>query len=408
MPIIRKQIKYSGATTQISIFETEDGVREYHVMIRPSRPGAPFLEQLNAVVGGLDRLSCGMCRGASVMVQRMYLTDAVNQHEMLDRTLQRHEEERLRHLSVAYVQQPSLGGEKVVLYAVLMSGLQIRGGIPFARQGSHGAYIHLWYNDSSSFRVAEETSNERTFLYDFKPHARRCKHHVAYQQFADLANILQEKFGASLADNCVRTWFFVNDIDRNYKQVVDDRNKLFEEASLTAKTHFISSTGIGATHIAPDVVGFNAYAVVGLLPGQMTYLYAPTHLNRTSDYGVSFERGTRVDYGDRRHLFISGTASIDNQGQIVAVGDIEGQIRRMCDNVEALLTEGGCGFDDVMHFIVYLRDTADYAFVSAYFSERFPDVPRLIVHAPVCRPGWLIEMECMAVHEQDDNRYPPL
>lgn len=52
--------------------------------------------------------------------------------------------------------------------------------------------------------------------------------------------------------------------------------------------------------------------------------------------------------------------------------------------------------EDVGHMIVYLRDTADYAVVNQMFEERFPGVPKVIVHAPVCRPGWLIEMECMA------------
>ena len=51
--------------------------------------------------------------------------------------------------------------------------------------------------------------------------------------------------------------------------------------------------------------------------------------------------------------------------------------------------------------IVYLRDVADYAIVSRMYDERFPNHPRIIVHAPVCRAGWLIEMECMAVQKQN-------
>ena len=47
--------------------------------------------------------------------------------------------------------------------------------------------------------------------------------------------------------------------------------------------------------------------------------------------------------------------------------------------------------------IVYLRDVADYDLVSNLFAERFPDKPIVIVLAPVCRTGWLVEMECMAV-----------
>ena len=47
--------------------------------------------------------------------------------------------------------------------------------------------------------------------------------------------------------------------------------------------------------------------------------------------------------------------------------------------------------------IVYLRDTADYAVVRDIYEECFPQKPVVFLLAPVCRPGWLIEMECMAV-----------
>jgi enamine deaminase RidA (YjgF/YER057c/UK114 family) len=47
--------------------------------------------------------------------------------------------------------------------------------------------------------------------------------------------------------------------------------------------------------------------------------------------------------------------------------------------------------------IVYLRDIADYSDVKAMYDERFPEHPKVFVWAPVCRPGWLVEMECMAV-----------
>ena len=148
------------------------------------------------------------------------------------------------------------------------------------------------------------------------------------------------------------------------------------------------------------------YAIAGIQPGQVHYLYAPTHLNRTSEYGVSFERGTYIDYADRRHTIISGTASINNKGLIEHPKDIERQARRMWDNVEALLTEAECTFDDVTMMIVYLRDIADYAMVRRLYDERFPDKPRIIVQAPVCRSGWLIEMECMAVKKQEKPGLP--
>jgi enamine deaminase RidA (YjgF/YER057c/UK114 family) len=104
-----------------------------------------------------------------------------------------------------------------------------------------------------------------------------------------------------------------------------------------------------------------------------------------------------VKYGDRRHVFISGTASINNKGEVMYPGDIRRQTERMWENVEALLAEAQCDFSHVGQIAVYLRDVADYAVVKALFDRKFPRTPKVILLAPVCRPGWLIEMECMAV-----------
>ena len=81
------------------------------------------------------------------------------------------------------------------------------------------------------------------------------------------------------------------------------------------------------------------------------------------------------------------------------------QTYRMWENVEILLAEGGMQFSDVMHLVVYLRDTGDYEVVSEMFKERFPDIPTVITLAPVCRPTWLIEMECVAVKANKNPQY---
>jgi enamine deaminase RidA (YjgF/YER057c/UK114 family) len=213
--------------------------------------------------------------------------------------------------------------------------------------------------------------------------------------------------GCTLEANCIRTWFFVNDVDLNYGGVVRARNQFFFTQGLTVNTHFIASTGIGGRQQDPNVLSqMDNYAIAGIQKAQISYLYAPTHLNRTSDYGVSFERGTCVDYADRRHVFISGTASINNKGEVMYPGDIVRQTHRMWENVEALLNEAGCSFNDVGEMVVYLRDTGDYEVVNQMFRERFPDIPTVITLAPVCRPTWLIEMECIAVRENHNPQYP--
>ena len=201
----------------------------------------------------------------------------------------------------------------------------------------------------------------------------------------------------NVADHCVRTWIFVRDVDTNYAGVVTGRRNYFDAIGLTPDTHYIASTGIQGS--CPDwrnVVDMDAYAVKGLQSSQIQYLQAKDHLNPTYEYGVTFERGTAVTYGDRKHIFISGTASIDNKGRIMHEGDVRSQALRMMDNIAALLAEAEAGLDDIKSSILYLRDASDYAVLSALFKEKWPMLDPVFVLAPVCRPGWLIEMECIA------------
>ena len=137
--------------------------------------------------------------------------------------------------------------------------------------------------------------------------------------------------------------------------MVKARKENFAEQGLTERTHYISSTGIGGLPAdTRALVQMGTYALTGFEPSQQRYLYAPTHLNPTYEYGVTFERGTVMEYGDRAHVFLSGTASINNKGEVVHVGNIVKQTERMWENVGVLLEEGGASFDDVMQIIVYL------------------------------------------------------
>ena len=127
----------------------------------------------------------------------------------------------------------------------------------------------------------------------------------------------------------------------------------------------------------------------------------------TKDYSVTFERGTRIAYADRVHHLISGTASIDNEGNVVHVGDVMEQLERALENVEALLRSGGARLRDMMHLIVYLRDPADYPRVNDHLRERFPALPMVIVQGAVCRPEWLVEIEGIAAVANHDPALPP-
>ena len=181
--------------------------------------------------------------------------------------------------------------------------------------------------------------------------------------------------------------------------MVKARKENFIEQGLTENTHYVSSTGIGGVPADPRaLIQLGTYALIGFEPSQQRYLYAPTHLSPTSIYGVIFERGVRVEYSGAAHAIISGTASIDNRGEVLHVGDVVKQAERMIENVGKLLEESGAAFSDLKMAIVYLRRPEDYPLVRDRIAELLGTTPYVVVRGPVCRPTWLIEMECIAIN----------
>lgn len=370
---MKKTITTENALAEIFSFTGHGEVKEFHVMIHINSVGLTFSQQLDAVLDCYEHLKATELSGATAVLKRYFLSDVANQADdvLLADT---------SDCAKSIIGQAPLDGSKIGLWVYLMTNVssqQLPSGL---YEVKHGDFRHLW--NASAHNTAQNSEYQTRLLFN-----------------EYVMQLAQE--GCTLADNCIRTWLFVNDVDVNYAGVVAARNKVFFTQGLTEDTHYIASTGIGGRACDPQVMTqMDNYAIAGIKKEQVHYLYAPTHLNRTSDYGVSFERGTTVDYGDRRHVIISGTASINNKGQIEHPKDIVKQTHRMWDNVEALLKEADCSYDEVGVMIVYLRDIADYALVNRLYEERFPNHPRIIVHAPVCRAGWLIEMECIAIKEQ--------
>ncbi len=211
-------------------------------------------------------------------------------------------------------------------------------------------------------------------------------------------NTILQRRGMSLADNVIRTWLFVQNIDANYHGMTEARKEFFAKHGLTQDTHFIASTGVEGDYINPAaMVTMDAYAISGIRQEQIKFLSAPDHLSPTYLYGVTFERATSIDYKDRKHIFISGTASIDRKGEILHPGDVSRQLERTLENTEALLKQAGATFKDMCVFIVYVRDPSDYIAAQQMMRKRFSDAPIDVVLARVCRPGWLIEVEGMAI-----------
>jgi enamine deaminase RidA (YjgF/YER057c/UK114 family) len=118
----------------------------------------------------------------------------------------------------------------------------------------------------------------------------------------------------------------------------------------------------------------------------------------------SFSRGMRIDLNGLTILLISGTASIDERGESVHIGDFRAQMRRTLANITGLLTSEGCTWHDIVRTTCYLRDIErDYEAFNeertAFFAEQGLDpLPASTgIQAILCRPELLVEIEAIAM-----------
>ncbi len=133
---------------------------------------------------------------------------------------------------------------------------------------------------------------------------------------------------------------------------------------------------------------------------------APQALSEAYDYPrpSSFSRGLRIDLNGISVLLISGTASVDENGRSIHIGDLRAQTRRTFQNISALLASEGATWKNVVRTTCYLRDIErDYAAFNeertAFYSEQVLDpLPASTgIQAILCRPELLVEIEAIAV-----------
>lgn len=376
-------------TVSVAAFHGASGVGEFHLILQPTDYGS-IAEQLEWVRDAYASVQASLGLEAdSGVFRRFFCSDLPNQATALTACSFADPAAQDDGCAVSWVGQPPTAPAKVALWAYHINdpaGLRkCKTGTSLALQRE--GLTHHWSTGITS--ATEKTSYAQT-----------------QDIFSQYDEYLQRN-KMCLAENMLRTWFFVQDIDANYQGLVEARRAIFADNGMTSETHFCTSTGIeGRAADVTATVLLDAYAIAGVQQKQISYLVALDHLSPANLYGVTFERGTAIAYQDRVQVMISGTASIDRCGHIVHPGAVLLQLERTLENIAALLQQVGATLEDVVIFIVYLRDMSDMEIVRQKMHARFGAVPVQVVLAAVCRPGWLVEIECQAVISAENPSLP--
>ncbi|MCP3916988.1 MAG: hypothetical protein GY711_15675, partial [bacterium] len=394
----RPQVNHAqlGPSCRVSSFEVPGGAGEFHLVLEPEHDGS-FDEQLEEAIRTYHRAleSLGLERHSAVF-RRCFVSDAANQLDQVMASPLGLGVPDSEAAAVSCIQQPPVSGRKLAVWAYHIGDIQPedKSVLPMRQAGPHartlvvrrGQHSMLW---TSQFTGAPASGEDAS---------SGAQTERLFEAYAEMLRSQQ----ATLLSNVARTWVFVQQVDTHYEGMVDARRELFATHGLEPSSHYIVSTGIeGRTADPRSLIALDAVAESGLVEGEIDYIDRLDHLNRTDDYGVTFERAVRVNYADRRHVYVAGTASIAPDGSVLHVGNVVQQVERTVENIGALLEVDELSMRDVASMIVYLRDLADAERVRSCLETVCRGVPYAMVWAPVCRPTWLVEIEALAVASND-------
>lgn len=98
-------------------------------------------------------------------------------------------------------------------------------------------------------------------------------------------------------------------------------------------------------------------------------------------------------------IYLSGQASINEQGEIVGVGDVWAQMEQAMANIERALTAAGSGIDRIFKITIYLTDMANFDKVlelrKKYFTAPWPADTTVGVQS-LALPELLVELDVIA------------
>ncbi len=381
--------------TRYSAFSTPSGCQEFFLVIQ-TRPGIVFTEALEELA---ENYSLALKRSGlsddTVVFSRLFVSDIINQKNLL---VQSPIFQQLTNGALSVIEQKPVTGGPLSLLSQHLH----RGKDALVRQIHHHS-PDGWQNSALIKGKNYSLLVTANFTGDTAPDTYTQTKNI----FDSLAMLIAQN-GMRLPDNTIRTWVFVRDIGLHYSDMVRARKDFFTSHGLTDKTRYLASTGIQGEASSPgQIVSIDSLSIGGLQHGQIIRMEAPTHLSPTILYGVTFERGLRVKFGDRSHCYISGTASINNKGEALFTGDIEQQTRRTIENIRALLAMHKATINDMTYIIAYVRNFHDRVIAGNVLAEEIGDkIPLIYAEAAVCRPAWLVELEGVAIIP-DKSEFPP-
>jgi 2-iminobutanoate/2-iminopropanoate deaminase len=114
----------------------------------------------------------------------------------------------------------------------------------------------------------------------------------------------------------------------------------------------------------------------------------------------SYSQGISIE-APKKIVFVAGQVSLDKEGKLVGKDDIVKQTEQAFKNVELVLKEAQCTFDDIVKLNVYVKREEDFFKVTESRKKilgggNFP-ASTLVQVKSLAYPDLLVEVEAIAI-----------
>ncbi|MGV8094211.1 MAG: RidA family protein [Mangrovibacterium sp.] len=238
----------------------------------------------------------------------------------------------------------------------------------------------------------EDENAEYCFLGDIFPVDKNLS--PSGQTLQTLENIRKALISIGMSfSQVVRTWFYLDKLYDWYSEFNEIRTTFYREQGVFDNLIPVS-TGIGASNLHGTHLVANVLAVKPKHPG-VHILSVPSPLQcEATEYKSSFSRAVEIRFPTHRQLYISGTASIDRNGNSIHEGNINSQIDATMKVVQQIIESRSMNWCDAVRAIAYFKDINHVSEFCDYCQKNhIPSFPVCYCQSDICRPELLFEIE---------------
>jgi enamine deaminase RidA (YjgF/YER057c/UK114 family) len=215
----------------------------------------------------------------------------------------------------------------------------------------------------------------------------------------------------SAFQDVVRTWIYISDILDWYDDFNVVRNHCYSEYGFintpdsqkpAEQIYLPASTGIEGKNPFGRAATMDLFAVhrspasaVNVRP-----IHSPKQLSPFR-YGSAFSRAVVIEDAESKLIFVSGTASIDEDGKSVFIGDPAQQMKQTFHVISDLIAPEGAQLQDLCEATVFLKRRQDFSLSQKIMAQvGISHAPSINVVADVCRDELLFEVDAVFILEK--------